>query len=150
MVSRKRIQNDSESGINEKLDKLAENIKKLPDKRKKMLEDLMKEKRLYDSLEACEILGIALPTLRRSIKLGRIKTVYVGRLLRIPSEEIARLMQGEESFLNSEEAGKLLKVTTETVRKLINAGKIKAVRLTATGPFKIPKSEIDRITTEGI
>ena len=110
----------------------------------------MKEKRLYDSVEACEILDIALPTLRRSIKLGRIKTVYVGRLLRIPSDEIARLMQGEEGFLDSKEAAKLLKVTTETIRKLINRGKIKAVRLTPTGPFKIPKSEIERITSEGI
>ena len=149
MVARKRIQNDEEGSINDKLERLAENIKRLPGGRQKILAELM-EKRLYDSTEACEMLGISLASLRRSIKLGRIKTVFVGRLLRIPAEEIDRLMQGEQTFFTTQEAAQLLKIGPSTVTKLINTGKIKAMRLTATGPFKIPKTEIERITSEGI
>lgn len=149
MESRKRASHSKTGRINAKLDKLAEDIKQLPDRRKKLLEDLMK-KRLYDSKEACEILGISLPSLRRAMKLGRIKTVHVGRLLRIPAEEIERLVQGEEGVINVKDAANLLNVRPETVCTWINAGKIKAFRLTNTGPFKLHKSEIERIAKEGI
>lgn len=149
MVSRKRVQHDSKGSINKKLNALAENIKKLSDSRKEVLKELM-EKRLYDSIEACDILGISIAALRRAIKLGRVKKVYVGRMLRIPAEEIDRLMQGEETFFTTQEAAKLMKVGRETVVKLINAGKIKAVRLSPKSPFKIPKTEIERIASKGI
>lgn len=149
MESRKRSPRHEDSSINAKLDKLAEDIKNLPGRRKKLLAGMM-QKRLYDSKEACEILGISLPSLRRSIKLGRIRTVYVGRFLRIPSEEIERLVQGEEGLLNTEEAAELLNVSTETIRVLIRAGKIQAFRFAESGPYKILKSEVERIATEGI
>lgn len=149
MESRKRASHSKSSSVDEKLDKLAEDIKKLPGRRKELLADLMK-KRLYDSKEACEILGIALPTLRRAIQMGRIKTVYVGRFLRIPAEEIESIVQGEEGVLSTEEAAQLLNVSIATIRALIKAGKIQAFRLADAGHFKLLKSEIERIATEGI
>ena len=36
------------------------------------------------------------------------------------------------------------------IRALIKSGKIEAFRLAKSGPFKIPKSELDRISREGI
>jgi len=142
---------NSENGsIDDKLDELAESIRNLPDNRKEELEKLMK-KRLFDSLEACAILGISLPTLRRAIKRGEVKTVRLNKFLRIPSEEIDRLMHGqEEQLLTVQQASEILCVGEGSIRNLINAGKIKASRLTDSGPFKIPRSEIDRICSEGI
>jgi excisionase family DNA binding protein len=149
LEQRKRPSTFKDGGIEAKLDKLAEDIKQLPNRRKKLLADLMKN-RLYDSPEACEILGISLPSLRRAIKLGRIKAVHVGRFLRIPAEEIERLVKGEEGLLSTEEAGELLNVSPSTIRALIKRGKIKAFRMANSGPFKLYKSEIERIATEGI
>lgn len=131
------------------LDQLAENIKKLPDDRKEVLEQLLRENRLYTIQEASNLLGVAVSTLRRQIRLKRIKTAYIGRLLRIPSEEIVRIMQGEKLFLNSEEVAKLLGVTKATICKMIGRGEIQATRITESGPFKISKSEVIRITKEG-
>lgn len=149
MEQRKRPSNFKDGGIEAKLDKLADDIKKLPAHRKKLLEDLMK-KRLYDSKETCEILGISLPSLRRALQLGKIKSVKVGRLLRIPSEEIQRLIQDDEGLINVKEAAEILNITPGTVRTFIRAGKIKAFRLADAGPFKLHKSEIERIAREGI
>ena len=59
--------------------------------RKKLLEELAKKK-LYDSKQACEILQVSLPSLRRAIARGQIKTVYVGKFLRIPPEELEKLV----------------------------------------------------------
>lgn len=149
MESRKHSPRDKKSGVNEKLDKLADEIKKLPSKRKDLIEKMMK-KRLYDTAEACEILGVSQPSIRRAIQQGRIKAVHVGRYLRIPAEEIDRLVQGEEGLLNTNEAAKLLNVSPGTIRALINADKIQAFRLADAGPFKMLKSEIERIAKEGI
>lgn len=142
MASRKRAPNAEDSGLKNKLDKLASDINKLSDRRKKVLEDLMK-KRLYDSKEACEILGISLPSLRRAIQLGRIKTVYVGKFLRIPADEIERLSKRQE-LLSVSEAAKLLNVGPVMIRKLIERGEIKAFRLADAGPYHIPKDEIEK------
>lgn len=149
MASRKRPPHSKSGSVDKKLDKLASDIKQLPERRKKILDDLMK-KRLYDSKEACEILGISLPSLRRTIKLGRIKTVKVGRFLRIPAEEIERIIQGEETLLNVKESASLLNVSPATIRSLIKSGKIDATRFADAGPFKIRKSEIERIASKGI
>ena len=116
--------------------------------RTKILED-MATNRLYDSKEAIEILGISLQSLRRAIAIGKIKTVRVGRMLRIPADEIKKLVQGEAALLNVSEAAHILNVGIFTIRTLINTGKIKAFRLANHGPFKIPKSEIERIAKEG-
>ncbi len=118
--------------------------------REKALADL-KEKSLYDSKEACEILGISLQSLRRAIEKGTIKTVRLGaRYLRIPASEIERLAQGESVLLSVEEAAEILEVSKHMIRAWIKSGKINAFRLADFGPFKIPKSELDRIAKEGI
>ena len=44
MVARERLQHDTEGSMNKTIDELAENIKKLPDNRKKVLEDLLRER----------------------------------------------------------------------------------------------------------
>lgn len=142
MESRKRSPHAKDSSVEQKLEKLVNDINKLPNKRRKLLDDLMKD-RLYDSKEACEILSISLPSLRRSIKLGRIKTVYVGKFLRIPAHEINRLVQGEE-VLTVEEAAHILNVGKIMIRNLIKTGQMEAFRLADRGPFKIPRKEVER------
>lgn len=110
----------------------------------------LKKKSLYDCKEACKILGISNQSLRRAIASGKIKVVRLSRYLRIPTEEIERLAQGGDILLNVQEASDLLNLSVAMIRKLIKSGKIDAFRLAITGPFKIPKSEIDRISQEGI
>lgn len=56
------------------------------------------KKRPYDTLEASELLGVSPVSIRRAIQQGRIKAVHVGRYLRIPAEEIERLLQGKKAF----------------------------------------------------
>ena len=121
----------------------------LASSREKLMEGLMKN-RLYDSKEVSILLGISVQSLRRAIADGKIKTVRVGRSLRIPAKEIKRLLKGESVFISVKEAAKLLNVSVETIRALIKAGKIETFRLADKGPFKIPQSEIKRITQEGI
>ncbi len=110
----------------------------------------MKKNASYDSKEASELLNISIQSLRRSIAIGKIKTVRIGRYLRIPAEEIQKLSRGDSTLLNVQEASDLLNISEYMIRSLIKAGKIDAFRLTNSGPFKIPKSEIDRISREGI
>ena len=117
--------------------------------REQVIADLKKNS-LYDTKEACEILDISTQSLRRAMAIGKIKTVRIGRYLRIPAEEIQRLSRGESTLLNVQEASDLLNLTAHMIRALIKAGKIDAFRLANSGPFKIPKSEIDRISREGI
>ena len=111
--------------------------------------DYMK-KRLYDSKEACKIFGVSLQTLRTAIRIGKIKTVYIGRFLRIPSEEIERLIGHDNELLTVKEAAAILSISQEAIRTLARAEKIKAFRLAADfGPFKVLKSDIERIAKEG-
>lgn len=128
--------------MKEKLDKLEDDIKSPPDHRKAFLEGLMK-KRLYTLKEACEILAVSLPSLRRALQSGKIKSVHVGRFVRIPVEEIERLVQGKQA-LSVQEAADLLQVGPKAIRSLINDGSIQAFRLADAGPFKIPLEEIER------
>jgi excisionase family DNA binding protein len=127
--------------------KRSPNAEKILD-RAKLMEEL-KKNRLFDSKEVSVILGISNQTLRRSIASGQIKTVRVGRFLRIPAAEVERLMKGEKTLLSVKEAAELLNVSAATVRILIKAGKIQALRLASRGPFKIAKSEVERIAREG-
>jgi excisionase family DNA binding protein len=129
-------------------DKKSENfdttVKKLSDKRNQLLEDLTKN-RLYDSVEVCKILKISIPSLRRAIKLGRIKTVYVGKFLRITAQELERLI-GSQNTLSVKEAANLLNVGVTAVRNLIKDGSIKALRLADKGPWRIPFEELEKFT----
>lgn len=118
-------------------------------KREQLISDLMK-KRLYDSDEVRILLDISLQSLRRAIALKKIKTVRLGRFLRIPAEEVERMLQGEAALLTVAEAAELLNVSHGAIRSLIKNGKIKAFRLANKGPFKIKKSDVERIAQEGI
>lgn len=124
-------------------------IEKGGEVRKQLMADLRK-KRLYDSYEVCELLGISLQSLRRAIALKKVKTVRLGRFLRIPAEEVERIIQGESALLTVAEAAELLNISAFTIRLLIKSGKIKAFRLANKGPWKIAKSDIERIAQEGI
>lgn len=109
-----------------------------------MLADIAKN-RLFSSAEVCEILKISIPSLRRAIKLGRVKTIYVGKFLRIPATEVERLI-GSKDSLSVKEAAELLNVGITAVRKLIKTGKIKALRLADKGPWRIAIEEIEKFT----
>ena len=78
----------------------------------------------------------------RSGKVDKL-TKDVGKFLRIPAEEIERLVQGQEA-LSVKEAAELLNVGPKAIRSLIKDGTIQAFRLADTGPFRIPKEEIEK------
>jgi len=118
-------------------------------KREKIITEL-KKNALCTVKEASEILNVSEKSVRRAIDIDKIKTVRLGRFLRIPAEEILRLAKGEVTLLSVEEASNLLNISKHMVRAFIKAGKIEAFRLAKSGPYKIPKSEIDRINHEGI
>ena len=127
----------------------ARNAKHMAPKRENIM-DHLKRNYLYDTKEACELLGVSTQSLRRAIAISKIKTVRLGRYLRIPVTEIAKLSQGEVALITCQEAADLLNVPISMIRRLIKAEKIKAFKLAKKGPYKIPKSEIDRIAREGI
>lgn len=137
METRKPVQNNEES-------ERTEQIKKLSEERNQFLEDLSKN-RLYSSLEVCKILNISLPSLRRAIKLGRVKTIKVGKFLRITAAEVNRLI-GSQKTLSVKEAADLLNVGVIMVRNLIKEGSIKAVRLADKGPWRIAVEEVEKFT----
>lgn len=137
METRKPIQDNEES-------ERIEQVKKLSEERNQFLEDLSKN-RLYSSLEVCKILNISLPSLRRAIKLGRVKTIKVGKFLRITAAEVNRLI-GSQKTLSVKEAADLLNVGVIMVRNLIKEGSIKAVRLADKGPWRIAVEEIEKFT----
>lgn len=119
-------------------------VEKLSGKRNQMLDDLAKN-RLYNSAEVCKILNISIPSLRRAIKLGRVKTIYVGRFLRITAEEVERLI-GSQNTLSVKEAASLLNVGVTAIRNLIKEESIKAIRLADKGPWRIAVEEIEKYT----
>jgi excisionase family DNA binding protein len=137
MESRKPTQGNEES-------ERIEQVKKLSEDRSLFLEDLAKN-RLYSSVEVCKILNISVPSLRRAIKLGRVKTIFVGKFLRITAEEVNRLI-GSQKTLSVKEAAEILNVGVYMVRNLIKEGSIKAVRLADKGPWRIAVEEIEKIT----
>jgi len=132
------------SSSNEKSENFDSSVKKLSEKRNQFLEDLAKT-RLYNSEEVCKILNISIPSLRRAIKLGRVKTIYVGKFLRVTAEEVERLI-GSKKTLSVKEAANLLNVGVTAVRNLIKGGSIKALRLADKGPWRIPFEEIEKFT----
>lgn len=132
------------SSSNEKSENIDTKIEQLSDKRNQLLDNLAKN-RLYTSAEVCKILNISIPSLRRAIKLGRIKKVYVGKFLRITADEVERLI-GSQNTLNVKQVADLLNVGVTAVRNLIKDGSIKALRLADKGPWRIPFEEIEKFT----
>ena len=89
---------DEESRLKKRLDKLAEDIKKLPLDRISKLEKLVKsmDKKVVGLREAAEILDVSVDTIRRSIKAGSIKAFQINKSgnWKITIEEIERFLRG--------------------------------------------------------
>lgn len=92
--------NDEDSSIKKRLDKLAEEIKKLPPERIDELERLVHSigKKVVSIKEAAEILDTSIDTIRRAIKSGSLKAFQLNKAgnWRIPIEELERFMRGEK------------------------------------------------------
>jgi len=104
MESRKRPPNkDEDSSISERLDKLAEDIKKMSPDRINTLESFVRSmnKKAIPLKDAAELLGCSVLSVRRAIKSGQIKSfqLNVGGNIYIPVEDIERILKGEK--LNS-------------------------------------------------
>jgi excisionase family DNA binding protein len=50
--------------------------------------------KLYKVREVSQLLGVGYSTLRRWIKLGRVRVVRVGNRYRIPESEVKKLIEG--------------------------------------------------------
>lgn len=148
MESRERASHNEDGSMKDRLDKLADDIRRIPSRRKAVLESLMKKK-LYDLKETAAILGITVPAVRAAIKKGRIKTLHVGRFVRIQAEELENVIEKEEGYISTREASGILGVTALTIRALIGRGELKAVRFLEDGPYKIPLSEVERLMKRG-
>ena len=101
MESRKRKERpDEDSSIKERLDKLAEDIKKLPPERIKQLEKVMRsmEKKVLSLKEAAEMLGTSVDTIRSAIKSGRLRAFQVNKAgnWKITIEEMESFMEGRK------------------------------------------------------
>lgn len=141
----------SESSVNkpitaeqrQDLTDLAKSIDKLPPRRRKVLQELL-NKKLLNSKEVCEILGVSLATVRRWLARGEIKFVKVSRFIKFPSEEIFRLVQHQEA-LSVPQVAQILGVGILTVRNMIKRGEISAFRISEVGHYRVARGEVERI-----
>lgn len=87
------------SSISARLDKLAEDIKKLPPERVAKLESVVRTmgKKSVTIAEAAEILSASITTIRRAVRSGKLKSYQLndGGKVYIPMEEIERMVRGE-------------------------------------------------------
>lgn len=122
-----------------------EHIKKIltTQDREELLKNLSKDRAL-SAREASLFLNISLPSLRKAIKTGRIKSYKVGRFIKVSSLELKKLVN-DHYVISVAEAANILGVTSTTIRELIKKNKIHAFRLAEHGSFKIPANEIERI-----
>ena len=138
MEPRKRAPNDK-GRIAEKLDKLADDIKKLPNERKDMLKEVIHQ-RAYSSKDAAALLGISLSTIRRLMALGEIKFFHIGKKrIRIAADEIERF--GNSLTLGA--SAKMLGVHNVTIRRLIKSGRLKATKIGR--PYRIAIDDLESI-----
>lgn len=91
---------DEDRRLDERLDKLARDIKKLSPDRVRQLEKLVKsmgKKEVVSIKEAAEILGCSVDTVRRAIQTGSLRGFQINKMgnWKIPVEEIERFMRGE-------------------------------------------------------
>jgi len=138
MESRKRTPHNENGGINAKLDKLAEDIKKLPTERQDKLKGLIGMK-AYSTQNAAIMLGLSVSTLRRLIRNGEIKFFRLGTRIRIDANEIERF----GNMVNLKQAADILGVHGLTIRRMIKSGSLKAIKIGR--PYRIEISEIERI-----
>jgi excisionase family DNA binding protein len=89
---------DENRSIEKRLDKLSEDIKKLPPERIEELEKFVHSigKKVLSIKEAAEMLDVSVDTIRRAIKSGALKAFQLNRAgnYRISIEEIERFMRG--------------------------------------------------------
>ncbi len=75
-------------------------------------------------------------------------------LSKLPAEKLDQIefliktMHGK--VLNLKETAQLLKVSIDTVRRAVKAGRIKAFRLNKNGDYRIPMEELDQFMKEGV
>lgn len=55
----------------------------------------MLDKQLYTLKEASEILSLSVNTLKKWRYDGKLKVVKLGRAIRVPKEELERMLKGE-------------------------------------------------------
>ena len=91
---------DENSRLKKKLDKLAEDIKKLPLERVDQLEKLVHSlgKKVVSLKEAAEILDVSIDTVRRAIKSGALRAFQINEAgnWKITIEELEKFMRGEK------------------------------------------------------
>ncbi len=91
---------DENSSLKERLDKLAEDIKKLTPARIQQLEKLIHTmgRKVVSIKEAAEILDVSVDTIRRAIKSGSLKAFQLNKKgnWKITIEELERFMRGGE------------------------------------------------------
>lgn len=109
MESRKRPERDEQDrSIEQRLDKLAEDIKRLPQERIDQLEKLVEKlaqsevekpvkKKVLSIQEAAKILDLSKDTIRRAIKAGHLHAFQLneGGNWRISIDEVERYMKGD-------------------------------------------------------
>ena len=101
MESRKHQERPEEdSSLKHRLDKLADDIKKLPPDRLDQLEKLIHSmgKRVVSLKEAARILDVSVDTIRRAIQAGALKAFQINKAgnWKITLEEIERFMRGDQ------------------------------------------------------
>ena len=143
MEQRKRPSSTKNGGIKKKLDKLADDIKKLPPDRQDKLKNLI-GKRAYSSKDAAAILGISYSTIRRLMHAGVIKFFRIGPRIRVSSDEVERF----QNTVNLKEAADILGVHALTIRRLIKSGKLPAFRIGR--PYRIAIADIEKIMEGGL
>lgn len=116
--------------------------------RKKILDEMI-DQRLYSIEEVTILFDISAQSLRRAIANKRINTVRIGRCIRFRSDDLKKISEGNNLFLNSKEASQILNIPLLTLRNHLKNGVVKGIRFADKGEWRIPKSEIDRLTQEG-
>jgi len=91
---------DENSRLKKKLDKLAEDIKKLPLERVDQLEKFVHSmgKKVVGLKEAAEILDVSVDTVRRAVKSGKLRAFQINEAgnWKITIEELEKFMRGEK------------------------------------------------------
>lgn len=101
----------------------------------------------YTIKEVAEKLGLSTGTVTKLIASGKIKSVKVGKSVRVPDsafeefEMAGKIRKPKDTFTVAEVAD-MFKITPQTVRKFIHSKQIKAVKHGRS--FYIPKSEIEK------
>jgi excisionase family DNA binding protein len=89
-----------DGSLKERLDKLAEDIKKLPPERIESLEKLIRasKKQVHSIQDVADILGVSKDTVRRAIKAGRLRAFQLvpRGMMYISQEELDRYLKGDE------------------------------------------------------